>query len=73
MPNRTGRRIPVLAVAALTAALAVVMPAARSEARQGSAPGAPGQLTTWAAGDKDGFGTARAVSSKVWYTLNGGF
>jgi glucoamylase len=72
VPNRTGRRIPVLAVAALAAALAVVMPAARSEAKQGSAPGAPGELTTWAAGHKDGFGTARGVSSKVWYTLNGG-
>ena len=36
------------------------------------APGAPGKAATWAAGDKDGFGTSRTSRSKVWYTLNDG-
>ncbi|MFP3960968.1 glycoside hydrolase family 15 protein [Actinomadura fulvescens] len=36
------------------------------------APGAPGKASTWAAGDKDGFGTAKNTRSKVWYTLNDG-
>jgi glucoamylase len=70
-----GRRRPVaaLGVAALTAAL-VVSPAGigRSAAVSGAAPGAPGTASTWALGDKDGFGTARGTSSKVWYTLRDG-
>jgi glucoamylase len=37
-----------------------------------NAPGAPGKASTWAAGDKDGFGTSRTPKSKVWYTLNDG-
>jgi glucoamylase len=37
-----------------------------------NAPGAPGKASTWAAGDKDGFGTSRTSRSKVWYTLNDG-
>jgi glucoamylase len=37
-----------------------------------NAPGAPGKAATWAAGDKDGFGTSRTSRSKVWYTLNDG-
>jgi glucoamylase len=36
------------------------------------APGEPGKAATWAAGDKDGFGTSRTARSKVWYTLNDG-
>jgi glucoamylase len=36
------------------------------------APGAPGAASDWATGDKDGFGTARGTTSKVWYTLHGG-
>jgi glucoamylase len=38
----------------------------------GEAPGAPGKAATWDRGDKDGFGTARGTSSKVWYTLRDG-
>src|SRR6185312_7391813 len=36
------------------------------------APGAPGAVANWTAGNKDGFGTARPLASKVWYTLGGG-
>src|ERR1044071_747544 len=41
-------------------------------AASGEAPGAPGHASNWAPGDKDGFGTARGVRSKVWYTLRDG-
>jgi hypothetical protein len=36
------------------------------------APGAPGAVANWTAGDKDGFGTARPLASNVWFTLAGG-
>jgi glucoamylase len=36
------------------------------------APGAPGAVANWTAGDKDGFGTARPLASKVWFTLGRG-
>ncbi len=36
------------------------------------APGAPGAVANWTAGNKDGFGTARPLASKVWFTLQGG-
>lgn len=38
----------------------------------GSAPGAPGQVANWTQGDKDGFGTATALASKAWFTLDDG-
>lgn len=34
-----------------------------------TAPGAPGVSQGWASADKHGFGTARAVASKIWFTL----
>jgi glucoamylase len=37
-----------------------------------AAPGAPGAVANWTAGDKVGFGTARDLGSKVWFTLQGG-
>jgi glucoamylase len=37
-----------------------------------TAPGAPGAAAFWTNGAKTGFGTARGVHSKVWYTLNSG-
>jgi glucoamylase len=46
--------------------------AATAAAPSGAAPGAPGAASDWVPGDKDGFGTARGVASKVWYTLHGG-
>jgi glucoamylase len=58
------RRLWVLTVAATLCAAA---PAAATPA-----PGAPGAVATWTAGDKTGFGTARDLGSKVWFTLEGG-
>jgi glucoamylase len=53
--------------------LITALVAAGSAQAQGlKAPGAPGKASTWAAGDKDGFGTSRTLRSKVWYTLNDG-
>ena len=46
--------------------------AAPSLAASGAAPGAPGTASTWVPGDKQGFGTARGLGSKVWYTLSRG-
>jgi glucoamylase len=43
-----------------------------AQAQGTDAPGEPGKQSTWAAGDKDGFGTSRTLRSKVWYTLNDG-
>ena len=56
---------PALATPALTSPVLVL-------ARSGQAPGAPGAASDWVTGDKDGFGTARGTTSKVWYTLNDG-
>jgi glucoamylase len=53
-------------VAAMVAALGWTVPAAAD------APGAPGTVANWTAGDKDGFGTARGLDSKVWFTLADG-
>lgn len=50
----------------------VLMTTAGAEAASGVAPGAPGATALWTAGNKDGFGTSTTLSSKVWYTLNGG-
>jgi glucoamylase len=58
------------AAATPTTAIAATTTVAGAAADQ--APGAPGLAATWAAGDKDGFGTARGAASKVWYTLNNG-
>ena len=43
-------------LAAIVAALAIALPA--SVAGAASAPGAPGQRTTWTSADKDAFGTS---------------
>jgi glucoamylase len=52
---------------AVAASLAAATPAVAAEA-----PGAPGAVANWTPGNKDGFGTARPLASKVWYTLQGG-
>src|SRR3954451_11551778 len=57
-------------LAAIVAALAIALPA--SVAGAASAPGAPGQRTTWASADKDGFGTSLGRGSRVWFTLSHG-
>jgi glucoamylase len=38
----------------------------------GVAPGAPGAPAFWTTGAKTGFGTARGLASKVWFTLANG-
>jgi glucoamylase len=56
----------------LVTALTAIAAAGSAAAQSTNAPGAPGKASDWAPGDKDGFGTSRAVRSKVWYTLNNG-
>jgi glucoamylase len=58
-------------VAALVVlAVAVLAPAA--DAHSGPAPGAPGAEAWWTPADKDGFGTAATLDSKLWHTLEQG-
>ncbi|HYU66088.1 MAG TPA: hypothetical protein VEK09_05005, partial [Jatrophihabitantaceae bacterium] len=61
--------IGLASAAVLDMALGLGPPAVAAGA---SAPGAPGAPSEWVTGDKDGFGTARGTTSKVWYTLNNG-
>jgi glucoamylase len=67
---RTG--VTVGSVVALILALGTGSSLAQTSAASGQAPGAPGRASTWVTGDKDGFGSARGTTSKVWYTLHGG-
>ena len=70
---RRGRAgVVVGAAITLSASLIVASTPAHAVARGGQAPGAPGAASDWVTGDKEGFGTARGTSSKVWYTLHGG-
>ena len=62
-------RPAVITVAVLLLGLLAAAPAA---AQTGNAPGAPGKASTWAPGDKDGFGTSKTRASKTWYTINNG-
>jgi glucoamylase len=72
-PRRLTAVAPIVAAAAILAAGMVAQPAgAAGGGGATTAPGAPGTASTWAEGDKDGFGTARGTTSKVWYTLNDG-
>ena len=59
---------------ALTVAVLLLglLAAAPAQAQSGPAPGAPGKASTWAPGDKDGFGTSKTRASKTWYTINNG-
>jgi len=69
---RLRRATAWLAVGALLVGVAGISAVPVSAATGSQAPGAPGQASTWSPGDKEGFGTARAGASKVWYTLNDG-
>ena len=62
-------RPALITVAVLLLGLLAAAPAA---AQTGNAPGAPGKASTWAPGDKDGFGTSKTRASKTWYTINNG-
>jgi glucoamylase len=62
----------VLVAAASGTASPALGTASPALASYSQAPGAPGAASDWVTGDKDGFGTARGTTSKVWYTLNNG-
>ncbi len=57
---------------ALLAGVALLVGVGTSSAQADGAPGGPGAKPTWVPSDKDGFGTAKSTSSKVWYTLENG-
>jgi glucoamylase len=52
--------------------LVVLSSLCAAPATAAEAPGAPGAVANWTRGDKDGFGTARPLASKAWFTLQGG-
>ena len=64
----------VVVAAVLVASLLVLALTSLAEAASSSsgAPGAPGDPAVWTPADKDGFGTSKTTTSKVWYTLNDG-
>ncbi len=53
-------------------ALLVLLGPLRAQADFPLAPGAPGAASTFPSGAKEGFGTARARESRVWFTLTNG-
>jgi glucoamylase len=72
MRSQIRRGVTLGSAAVLVMALGVVASPALASGPSGQAPGAPGAASDWVTGDKDGFGTARGTSSKVWYTLQNG-
>jgi glucoamylase len=68
--SRLLRGFAAIAAAILLAALLVVGVTGLARAATVGAPGGPGEKAIWTPADKDGFGTSRATSSKVWYTFN---
>ncbi|HZD73921.1 MAG TPA: glucodextranase DOMON-like domain-containing protein [Actinomycetota bacterium] len=60
----------LIAMAALITPLAI--PAGPALAQPAAAPGGPGALSHFDLARKDGLGTARNRTSKVWYTVAGG-
>jgi glucoamylase len=61
------RRLAVLAAGTLLA-----LGASPAAAPAATAPGGPGADALWTEADKDGFGTASTLTSKVWHTLDDG-
>jgi glucoamylase len=66
----------VLSVMAIGAAWAESAVAAGSNTptspAASTAPGRPGAIPSWLPADKQGFGTSTSLSSRVWFTLEGG-
>jgi glucoamylase len=58
----------LLALLLVSALAAVTAPGAAAS----PAPGAPGEAAVWTEADKDGYGTATTLRSKVWHTLDDG-
>src|SRR6478609_5534339 len=56
---------------AAVAAMGFVLVAATAQAAT-PAPGAPGAVANWTAGDKEGFGTSTTLGGKAWFTLADG-
>lgn len=56
----------------MLAAAALLVGAGTHKALAEAAPGGPGQTPTWAPANKDGYGTAKNTTSKVWFTLQNG-
>jgi glucoamylase len=54
------------------AGAALLVGAGTPKALAQAAPGGPGQTPTWAPANKDGYGTAKNTTSKVWFTLQNG-
>src|SRR4051812_38019066 len=79
VPVQVGREGAMLApscrrrglLAALVVLIAALAPAAAT-AHSRTAPGAPGAKAWWTPADKDGFGTAASLDSKLWHTLEQG-
>ena len=70
--SRLRRGSVAVAAAVLLAGLLIVGATGLARAASPGAPGAPGEEAIWTPADKDGFGTSKTTSSKVWYTLNDG-
>lgn len=66
------RRVALVVAVAIGLAAVPTASSADSGPQAPQAPHAPGLAATFADGDKDGFGTARSLKSKVRYTLNDG-
>ncbi len=64
--------LAALSLAATTFAFVPLVSGAVAAGASGPAPGAPGKKADWTEADKTGFGTARTVSSNVWFTLQEG-
>jgi glucoamylase len=71
MLAKSPRRCGLLAVL-IVVGVAALAPAAVAHAGAGTAPGAPGAEAWWTPADKDGFGTAASLDSKLWHTLEQG-
>jgi glucoamylase len=63
------RRLALVVAGLLPVAMFVPASSARLA---DTAPGAPGGPALWTRGNKTGFGTARTLASKVWYTVGDG-
>ncbi len=71
-PHPRCRLLAVTITALALVAASVGLTARSAAAAPADAPGAPGAAATWTTGDKEGIGTSRSTTSKVWYTLTGG-
>jgi glucoamylase len=69
---RAARPRTLSAGCAVLTAAALLTGVGAPHAMAQAAPGGPGRTPTWAPADKDGYGTAKSTTSKVWFTLRNG-